>query len=197
MLCTQPCVQLSLSCSHTYTHGTHGTHTSALLTSQKRLKLLLMPLLVRRSTSSSPPSTCVQPHPLLSPLVIYLLHLHPPPTFILSPITSVHPHPSPYPITPPPIILSPSHPFTPHPSLHAHTLAHVHMFHHPPLTFSPQASAVRERHEQVEHARLLTWWHLIGCLGAKRSALFKQVRPSLPIIHSRIQILCSMIFDIA
>ena len=45
--------------------------------------------------------------------------------------------------------------------------------------FKIQASAVRERHEQVEHARLLTWWHLIGCLGAKRSALFKQVRPSL------------------
>lgn len=38
-----------------------------------------------------------------------------------------------------------------------------------------QASAVREQHYQVEHARLLTWWHLIGCLGDKRRTLFKQV----------------------
>ena len=37
------------------------------------------------------------------------------------------------------------------------------------------ASAVKDRHEQVETARLLTWWHLIRKLGASRVHLFHQV----------------------
>lgn len=37
------------------------------------------------------------------------------------------------------------------------------------------ASAVKDRHDQVEHARLLTWWHLIGHLGDKKETLFRQV----------------------
>ena len=37
------------------------------------------------------------------------------------------------------------------------------------------ASAVKDRHDQVELARLQTWWHLIGKLGASKEALFHQV----------------------
>ena len=113
------CTQLSLSCSHMYTHTahTHGTHTrmhtSALLTSQKRLKLLLMPLLVRRSTSSpqhmcpTPPSslsTCHLPPSLASTPHLHSIphHVCPPPPITLPhhtpthhsiPITSIYPPP--------------------------------------------------------------------------------------------------------
>ena len=38
-----------------------------------------------------------------------------------------------------------------------------------------QASAVRDRHEHVEQARIQAWWHLIGCLGNQKEALFNQV----------------------
>ena len=37
------------------------------------------------------------------------------------------------------------------------------------------ASAVKDKHEQVETARLLTWWHLIKKLGPHRESLFQQV----------------------
>ncbi|CAI7994293.1 Telomere-associated protein RIF1 [Geodia barretti] len=37
------------------------------------------------------------------------------------------------------------------------------------------ASAVKDKHEQVETARLLTWWHLIRKLGPNREILFNQV----------------------
>ena len=36
-------------------------------------------------------------------------------------------------------------------------------------------SAVRERQEHVETARLHTWWHLIGRLGSKKREFFDQV----------------------
>ena len=37
------------------------------------------------------------------------------------------------------------------------------------------ASAVKERHELVEMARLHTWWHLLSKLGNKKRELFNQV----------------------
>ena len=37
------------------------------------------------------------------------------------------------------------------------------------------ASAVKDKHEQVETARLFTWWHLIRKLGSHREILFHQV----------------------
>ena len=44
------------------------------------------------------------------------------------------------------------------------------------------ASAVKDRHEQVEVARLQTWWHLIRKLGLYREPLFHQVH-----VHVHVQ----------
>ena len=49
------------------------------------------------------------------------------------------------------------------------------------------ASAVKDKHEQVETARLLTWWHLIRKLGPNREILFNQVRTYVGIRFTRVR----------
>ena len=48
------------------------------------------------------------------------------------------------------------------------------------------ASAVKDKHEQVEMARLQTWWYLITKLGPNRTILFQQVHMYI-YVHSTLE----------